>query len=44
MNMDIKFIMLIDYDRPNNYLSEMVINESECCEKVQSFLDAQKAL
>lgn len=42
--MDIDFIMLIDDDRLTNFLSEMVINESNFCERVESFMSAKKAL
>ncbi len=36
--------MLIDDDKPTNYLSEMVIKQSGSCDKVESYLDAEKAL
>ncbi len=36
--------MLIDDDKPTNFLSELVIKESECCDKVESYLYAESAL
>jgi len=44
MNKKFRFIMLIDDDVPTNFLSELVIKKSECCEKVQSYLSAEEAL
>ncbi len=44
MTSKFKFIMLIDDDIPTNYLSELVIMQSDSCEKVQSFINAENAL
>jgi len=44
MNEKFNFILLIDDDRPTNFLSELVIKQSGCCEKVASYINAEKAL
>lgn len=36
--------MLIDDDEPTNFISKMVLQESNCCDRVKSFIYAKKAL
>ncbi len=44
MSEKFKFIMLIDDDRPTNFLSELIIKNGDFCDKVESYLDAEDAL
>lgn len=44
MNKRFKFIMLIDDDRPTNFLSELIIKKEDCCDKVESYLSPEEAL